>query len=121
MAQEKNLENRVKQYLKEQGCWYIKYWAGGGPTKSGVPDLLVCCNGVFMAVELKAPRGKPSDLQLRTLRRIQASGGLAVLLYPRDLEMFKGLIRAIKGDKDVIVTAIMEIFDERMKKYERHC
>ena len=58
MAKEKDLENKVKQFLKDNGCWYVKYWGGGGYTRSGVPDLLICCTGIFMAVELKAPKGR---------------------------------------------------------------
>lgn len=118
MAKEKDLEDRVKDFLKDNGCWYIKYWGGGGFTKSGIPDLLVCCDGVFLGVELKAAKGKPSDLQLKQLHRIRDSGGLAILLFPKDLELFKSLIRGIKGSKGTMVAAIMEVFEERMKKYE---
>lgn len=118
MAAEKDLENKVKRFLKDNGCWYVKYWGGGGYTKSGIPDLLVCCEGVFLGVELKAAKGKPSELQLKHLHRIRDSGGLAILLYPKDLELFKSLIRAIKENKGVIVSVIMEIFEERMKEYE---
>ena len=118
MAKEKDLENTVKDFLKEHKCWFVKYWGGGGYTKSGIPDLLVCCDGVFLGVELKAARGKPSDLQLKHLHRIRDSGGLAILLFPKDLELFKNLIRAIQKNKGVMVSAIMEVFEERMKEYE---
>ena len=118
MAREKDLENKVKDFLKDNGCWYVKYWGGGGYTKSGIPDLLVCCEGVFLGVELKAPKGTPTDLQLKHLHRIRDSGGLAVLLYPKDLQLFKNLIRGIKGHKGTMVAAIMEVFEERMKKDE---
>ena len=118
MGPEKRFENTVKQFLKSQGAYFIKYWSGGGYTKSGIPDLLVSCNGFFLGVELKAPKGTPTDLQIRELHRIRDSGGLAILLFPKDLELFKNLIRAIKGNKGVMVSAIMEIFEERMKEYE---
>ena len=58
MAQEKNFENRIKSFLKNEGCYFLKYWVGGNFTKSGIPDLLICCNGSFGAVELKAKSGK---------------------------------------------------------------
>ena len=35
MGPEKEFENQIKAFLKEQGCWYIKYWGGGGYTKAG--------------------------------------------------------------------------------------
>ena len=33
MASEKNFENRVKRFLKDEGCYFIKYWGGGEFTK----------------------------------------------------------------------------------------
>lgn len=92
MAAEKNFENRVKKFLKEQGCWFIKYWGGGQFTKSGIPDLLICCNGHFLAVELKAPKGKPSELQKYTIGKIKEAGGIAIVLYPDGFAEFKQLI-----------------------------
>ena len=106
----------MKQFLRENGCWYVKYWGGGGYTRSGVPDLLICCDGVFIAAEIKAGRGRPSALQIREIHRILDAGGLAVLVYPADLELFKALIRAIRDGRDV--RRIMAKLKERMKKYE---
>ncbi len=64
MAAEKNFENRVKKYLDEYGCWWLKYWGGAAYTKSGIPDILCCSDGMFLGIEVKAPNGKPSILQL---------------------------------------------------------
>ena len=108
----------MKKYLKRHGAWYVKYWGGGAYTKAGVPDLLVCCEGVFLGVELKAAKGRPSELQIHELHKIRDSGGLAILLYPDDLTTFQNLIHAIKGDRPMVVAACMEIFEERIKKYE---
>ena len=96
MGAEKNFENKIKKFLEEEGCWYIKYWAGSAFTKSGVPDLLICCNGFFVAVEVKAPKGKPSELQLYNIEQIQKAGGYACVLYPKDFEDFKEFIKAVK-------------------------
>lgn len=89
MAAEKNFENKLKQYLKEIGAWYIKYWAGSRFTKEGIPDVIICHKGLFIAIEVKAASGKPSLLQLVTLRQIRESGGMGILLYPVDFEGFK--------------------------------
>ena len=96
MAAEKQFENKVKEFLKNEGCWFIKYWGGGGFTKAGIPDLLVCCNGYFLGVELKAPKGKASEIQIKTLEKITRANGLAMVLYPKDFEDFKIAIKAIK-------------------------
>ena len=91
IAAEKNFENKVKKFLKEQGCWYLKTWSNG-VQRAGVPDLLVCCQGYFVGVELKAPNGTPSELQLYNLRKIEESGGYAWLLYPSMYVAFRDFI-----------------------------
>lgn len=40
MAAEKNFENRVKKYLEEKGCWYIKYWGRCSIHKSRCSGLV---------------------------------------------------------------------------------
>lgn len=97
MASEKLFENRIKKFLKEQCCWYVKYWGGGQFTKSGIPDLLICCNGYFVAVEVKAENGKPSELQLWNIEEIKKAGGIAMVLYPNQFGDFKKIILSIKN------------------------
>lgn len=109
MAAEKNFENRVKKFLKDEGAWFVKYWGGGHFTKSGIPDLLVCFKGQFIGLELKAPTGKASDLQKNCLKQIDKAGGLAILLYPEDFGKFKELIRCIKS---MSIEAQMDIYEE---------
>lgn len=101
MAEEKNFENRVKKFLEAQGCWFLKYWGGAAYTKAGIPDLLVCCNGKFLGVELKAPNGRPSDLQLYNLRKIRSAGGFGCLLYPKYFALFKQMIEQIQSGTDI--------------------
>lgn len=99
MAAEKNFENKVKKFLEEKNCWFLKYWGGAAYTKSGIPDLLVCCNGHFLGVEIKAPKGKPSPLQIHNLKQIHEAGGLAILLYPDNFTLFQNMVDClIAGD-----------------------
>ena len=100
MTPEKTFENKVKAYLKEQGCWFVKYWSGNAQngrkfTKDGVPDLLVCCNGFFLGIELKAENGKPSELQLWNLKQIDNAGGFGIVLYPHQFDDFKAWIEQL--------------------------
>lgn len=98
MGSEKLFENKVKKFLESEGCWFLKYWGGAAYTKAGIPDLLVCCNGHFLGVELKAPNGKPSELQLWNIEKIKEAGGIAMVLYPKDFDSFKTLIHDLKGE-----------------------
>ena len=96
MAREKQFENKIKEYLKSQGCYFIKYWGGGEFTKAGVPDILCCCDGFFIGIEVKAEKGKPSALQIHNLEQIGKAGGFGLLVYPKDFTLFKNLIECIK-------------------------
>ena len=91
-AAEKNFENKVKTFLKGKGFWFLKYWGGAAYTKSGIPDLLVCMYGRFLGLEVKAPRGEPSELQLYNLEKIRKAGGRGILLYPKDFDNFKEFV-----------------------------
>ena len=100
MAAEKIFENQIKAFLKKEGAWFLKYWAGNDFTRSGVPDILACVNGIFLAIEVKAPKGKPSELQLYTIEQIKQAGGVALVLYPKDFDKFKSLVALIKRNQD---------------------
>lgn len=91
MAGEKNFENKIKKFLKDRGCWYVKYFANRN-TRAGVPDILACVNGRFVAVEVKAENGKPTELQKWNVEQIKESGGIALVLYPADWEKFVAII-----------------------------
>lgn len=117
VASEKNYENRIKSFLKNQGCWFVKYWGGGEFTKSGVPDILCCCEGQFIAIEVKAAKGKPSKLQLHNLKQIEEAGGFGILLYPDDFETFKNLILGL-NTHDPYAFLHHEFFKRRLRENE---
>lgn len=113
MAQEKNFENRIKKFLQEKGCWFIKYWGGAAYTKSGIPDLLICCNGYFIGVEVKALKGKPSELQLYNIRKINEACGIAIVLYPDQFDDFKYMIHCLLQNNDVEALSIATKINKR--------
>lgn len=96
MAQEKNLENKVKDYLESIGCYALgtpkqkitkpiigyweKRWGGGQFAKSGLPDMHVVLHGESLELELKAPNGKPTELQLKNLDLITSGGCYGFIL-----------------------------------------
>ena len=45
--------------------------------RMGVPDLLICLNGRFGAIEVKLPGNPPTALQYHTQLRIVEAGGVA--------------------------------------------
>lgn len=88
MGSEKTFENKIKAYLKTIGAYFIKTH-GDRFSRVGTPDIIACVNGHFVAVEVKAENGKPSELQIYHIDEIQKSKGYGVILYPKDFEQFK--------------------------------
>ena len=86
---EKTFENKVKLFLDDlDKTWYFKVW-GGGFQRAGIPDIICNVNGHFVALELKSDTGHPSALQLRNVRLINESNGIAMIVYPKDFEKLK--------------------------------
>ena len=98
MAQEKQFENKIKRYIKERGGNCVKYF-GCSYSESGTPDILACINGYFIAIEVKAQNGKPSELQLVKIAEIRRAGGLGFIAYPSGWEKLKDIIDGLLIDK----------------------
>lgn len=97
MGPEKNFEQKVKTFVESQGGWCVKFFANAF-TKAGVPDLLCCVNGYFVAVEVKAENGKPSPLQIKNVDMIREANGFAFVLYPSGFEEFKLFVKCLNKD-----------------------
>ena len=100
MAEEKQFENKVKKYLKSKNIWHVKYFANSF-TPVGIPDVLSVVNGRFLAIELKAERGKTSPLQDYNISEIQRCGGIAIVLKPSGFEDFKKLVEELLNDNTI--------------------
>lgn len=86
---EKQFENQIKKFLdKLPKTWYFKVWSGPY-SKSGIPDIIACVNGHFIALEVKAENGRASELQKRNVRLINNCNGKACIVYPKDFENLK--------------------------------
>lgn len=95
IAEEKRFEEQIKKFLTERGWYFVKYFANRN-TKSGIADILVCLNGRFVAIEVKASKGRASELQLYNRRKVREAGGISIILYPDQFDEFKRLILQIE-------------------------
>lgn len=77
---EGQLTSQIKNYLASKGAYCEKIF-GGGYQASGIPDILVCYRGLFIAIEVKSPthKGRASDIQKLKIRRIRECGGIAFI------------------------------------------
>jgi Holliday junction resolvase len=94
---EKKVKDKVVKVLKAEGVYYF-FPATFGMGRSGVPDIICCANGKFLAIECKAGKNKPTDLQEREMALIRTSGGVAVVINENNLEEVHNLVMALKGE-----------------------
>lgn len=94
---EKMVKKKVEAILKDAGVYYF-FPATHGFGRSGVPDIIACVGGKFLAIECKAGNNKPTLLQVRELERVRAAGGVAVVVNEENLELLGPLVRKMKHD-----------------------
>jgi len=75
------VKEAVRKYLKSQNIWFFMP-VSNGMGVVGIPDIICCWNGRFLAIETKAP-GKLNNTtpnQKRVLAEINNHGGIAVVV-----------------------------------------
>lgn len=81
---EADIVKAIMKYLKTvPGCFCWKEHGGMYGT-AGIPDIIACINGHFYGFEVKTESGKPTKLQEATIRKILASGGIALVVRSAD-------------------------------------
>ncbi|MCM8750408.1 hypothetical protein NET02_14755 [Thermomicrobiaceae bacterium CFH 74404] len=59
LATEAEITAAVRDYLRLVGAWELKVLGGLGQ-RPGVPDVLACVQGRFVAIEVKRPGRRPT-------------------------------------------------------------
>jgi Holliday junction resolvase len=72
------VKNPIKKMLKARGIEHITITTGGFGS-SGWPDICFLYRGIFVGIECKFGKNKPSALQEKRLDYIKAQGGIAML------------------------------------------
>lgn len=74
---EKAITNQILKYLKSLPECFVFKEHGGLYGTSGIPDIIVCYKGKFVAFEVKTEKGKFSKLQEITIAKIRKANGMA--------------------------------------------
>lgn len=93
---EKVVKDKVVSVLKSEEVYYF-FPATHGYGRSGVPDIISCVNGHFLAIECKAGGGKLTALQVREIEHIRRCGGVAVVANEDNWDMVRDIVRKLKG------------------------
>ena len=96
MAQtpERKVKAQVADILKEYGVYYF-FPPANGLGRAGIPDIIACAWGQFLAIECKAGKGKPTELQLRELRSIRKADGIAFIVNETNVEALHLLLLSL--------------------------
>lgn len=78
---EADVQRRIQTQVRNAGGWVLKVH-GNQYTPVGTPDLLICHQGKFAAIEVKQYGNKPSEVQRHSLKLIARAGGLTTIAYP---------------------------------------
>ena len=81
---EGKVKAKVKALLDKYNIYHFMP-ATGGYGRSGIPDIICCANGKFLAIECKAHGGRLTALQRRELDRIELAGGVCYVIYGEDV------------------------------------
>ena len=98
---EKRVKTLVVDVLKSEGVYYF-FPATHGYGRSGVPDIVCCVGGTFLAIECKAGKNKPTALQVREIETIRRNGGYALVVNEENWEMIRPLVRKLKQSTSII-------------------
>ena len=98
MAEKKVLESWVKKkvvdHLKSLGVYYF-FPVASGYMKSGVPDIVCCIKGKFVAIECKAGKNKTTAIQDKNINAIRSNEGIAMVINEDNLEFMRMVIHEI--------------------------
>jgi len=114
MQKETKFKLRVQSRLaglKPLGIWVLKTQQ---VATRGIPDIIICCQGLFFAWELKVGSNRATELQEFNLRQITKAGGYARVVTPENWdEAFEELASAAVERRKLIEALPTESIDRK--------
>lgn len=103
MAKKENsLQSSILEYLKGNprkrikgiGGWWLNFHGGSVYMPRGIPDIIGCFKGRFVALEVKRPDEQPTKIQEKTLELLQAAGAVTGVVH--NVDEVKEIIGKVK-------------------------
>ena len=93
---EQQYQSKIVKYLESRGAYVIKVVAA---SKKGIPDVIACYKGQFIAIEVKTPltRSNTSKLQEYNLDKIAEAGGQSGIAV--DIDDINPMLNRIDNDQ----------------------
>lgn len=92
------VKDAVRKLLNHMDVYHFMP-PGVGFGRAGIPDIVGCMDGHFIAIECKAGKGKTTALQERELQWIVDAGGFAFVAREDNLDELKHLLQEKKDGR----------------------
>ena len=75
---EQGYQKKITTFLESKGAYVIKVISAN---RKGIPDIIACYKGIFLAIEVKTPDklNNTTKLQEFNLRKISEAGGYSLV------------------------------------------
>lgn len=78
------LRGNPRKGIKGVGGWWLNFHGGDAFMPRGIPDIIGCYRGRFVALELKRPGETPTVIQKKILRTLKSAGALTAVIHSVD-------------------------------------
>ena len=91
---ESKVKRKVTVILNKYGAYFF-YPPSNGFGRAGIPDIIACHRGQFVAIECKAGKNTTTALQRKELRAIEDAGGYALVINETNIEQVEAVLQQI--------------------------
>ena len=106
------LQRSIRKLISKRGGYAIKQH-GSMISEPGIPDIIACYNGFFLAVEAKEIGNEPSRQQGIHIRNIQAADGITCIVWSlTDVEKVLDIIDQYQVLSEPYTKSIMNLMRE---------
>ncbi len=92
---ESKVKRKVTDILNKYNAYFF-YPPSNGFGRAGIPDIIVCYCGQFIAIECKAGKNTTTALQRKELRAIEDAGGYALVINETNIEQVDAVLHQLK-------------------------
>lgn len=94
---ESKVKKQITDFLKSQGVYYF-FPVAMGMGRSGIPDIICCVRGFFVAIECKAGKGTTTALQDKNIADIQRNKGIALVVNEHNQDHMQQIVKELLRD-----------------------
>jgi hypothetical protein len=96
---ESKVKRKVAEILIEYDAYYFSPPANGFG-RAGIPDIIACYCGQFIAIECKAGKNITTALQRKELSRIEKAGGYSLVINESNIDQLVAVLDQIGTQRE---------------------